>query len=49
MPGCTAVLVGDTRDAVLLAVATHAGSDHGVVDLDAATSVAVEAALGQRA
>gem|GEM_PF-3856190 len=49
MPGCTAVLVGDTRDAVLSGVGAHAGSDHGVADLDAATSAAVEAALRQSA
>ncbi|MBC7678044.1 MAG: DUF1059 domain-containing protein [Pseudorhodobacter sp.] len=49
MPGCTAVLVGDTRDAVLSAVGAHAGSDLGAADLDAATPAAVEAALRQGA
>ena len=49
MPGCTAVLSGDTRDAVLSAVGAHAVTDHGVVDIDAATFSAVEAALRQSA
>ena len=45
LPGCTSVLTGDTRDAVLQAVAGHAAADHGVHDLDAATLAAVEGAL----
>lgn len=45
LPGCSAVLTGDTKDAVLSAVGAHAAADHGVVDIDAATLAAVEAAL----
>lgn len=45
IPGCSAVLTGDTKDAVLSAVGAHAAQDHGVVDIDAATLAAVEAAL----
>ncbi len=45
MPGCSAVLSGDTKEAVLSAVGDHAAADHGVVDIDAATFAAVEAAL----
>ena len=49
LPGCASVLSGDTRDAVLSAVGAHAAADHGVVDIDAATFAAVEAALRQTA
>ena len=49
LPGCSSVLTGDTRDAVLAAVGAHAAADHGVVDIDAATFAAVEAALRQTA
>lgn len=49
MPGCSAVLSGETREAVLSAVGAHASTDHGVVDIDAATFAAVEAALRQSA
>ena len=45
LPGCTSVLHGETRDAVLAAVGAHAAADHGVVDIDAATMSAVESAL----
>ncbi len=45
LPGCTSVLTGDTRDAVLSAVAGHAARDHGVTSIDAATLTAVESAL----
>ena len=45
LPGCSAVLTGDTEDAVLSAVGAHAAADHGVVDIDSATLAAVEAAL----
>ncbi len=45
VPGCTSVVSGATRDAVLSAVAAHAAADHGLTDLDAATAAAVEAAL----
>ncbi|MCW2608333.1 MAG: hypothetical protein JWO60_3026 [Frankiales bacterium] len=45
LPGCTSVMTGATRDAVLAAVASHAEADHGVTDLDATTFAAVEAAL----
>ena len=49
MPGCSAVLSGDTKDAVLSAVGAHAGADHGVVDIDAETFAKVEAALRESA
>lgn len=49
MPGCSSVLAGDTRDAVLSAIGAHAAADHGVIDIDAATFAAVEAALRQSA
>ena len=49
LPGCSSVLTGDTRDAVLSAVGAHAATDHGVVDIDAATFAAVEAALRRTA
>jgi predicted small metal-binding protein len=45
LPGCSAVLTGETREAVLSAVGAHAAADHGVVDIDASTLAAVEAAL----
>ena len=45
LPGCTSVLTGETREAVLGAVAGHAARDHGVTTIDAATLAAVEAAL----
>ena len=45
LPGCSSVVTGATRDAVLAAVGAHAAADHGVTDLDAATLAAVEAAL----
>ena len=45
LPGCTSVLAGETRDAVLAAVGAHAAADHGVSDVDAATLAAVEGAL----
>jgi predicted small metal-binding protein len=45
LPGCTSVLEGPTRDAVLAAVVAHAGADHGVTSVDDATFAAVQAAL----
>ena len=45
MPGCTSVLTGETREAVLSAVAQHAAQDHGVHHIDAPTLDAVSAAL----
>lgn len=45
LPGCSSVLTGTTREAVLGAVAAHAAADHDVIDIDAATFAAVEAAL----
>jgi len=45
LPGCTSVLTGPTREAVLSAVGAHAAADHGVTSIDAATMAAVEAAL----
>lgn len=45
LPGCSSVLTGATRDAVLAAVGAHAAAEHGVHELDAATFAAVEAAL----
>ena len=47
LPGCTSVLSGETRDAVLAAVGAHAAADHGVSDIDPATLAAVESALRQ--
>jgi predicted small metal-binding protein len=49
LPGCSSTLNGDTREAVLSAVGRHAAADHGVMDLDAATFAAVEAALRRTA
>jgi predicted small metal-binding protein len=49
LPGCSSVLNGETREAVLSAVGRHAAADHGVVDIDTATFAAVEAALRQTA
>jgi predicted small metal-binding protein len=49
MPGCAAVLTDDTKEAVLAAVGAHAAADHGVVDIDAETFAAVEAALRESA
>lgn len=45
VPGCSSVLSGPTRDAVLSAVGAHAAADHGVTVLDDATTGAVLAAL----
>lgn len=45
LPGCGSVLRGDTRDAVLAAVATHAERQHGIIEIDPGTLAAVEAAL----
>jgi predicted small metal-binding protein len=45
VPGCTSVLAGDTREAVLSAVAAHAAADHGLTSIDAGTLRAVEGAL----
>lgn len=49
LPGCSSVLTGPTRDAVLAAVGAHAAADHGVSEIDAATLAAVENALRQPA
>lgn len=45
VPGCSSVLTGESRDAVVAAVSEHARADHGVLELDAATAAAVERAL----
>lgn len=45
LPGCSSVLTGETRDAVLAAVASHAAADHGVTSIDAGTLAAVDSAL----
>lgn len=47
LPGCTSVLTGETREAVLAAVASHAAQDHGVHDVDEPTLAAVSGALRQ--
>jgi predicted small metal-binding protein len=48
MPGCTSVLTGETREAVMAAVAEHAAADHGVTDIDEPTMTAVSGAVHQR-
>ena len=45
LPGCSSVVTGATREAVLAAVGAHAAADHGVTEIDAATLAAVESAL----
>lgn len=45
LPGCSSVLSGETREAVLSAVADHAAKDHNVTEIDAQTLAAVEGAL----
>ena len=41
IPGCSSVVTGTTRDAVLASVGAHAAADHGVTALDDATTSAV--------
>ncbi len=49
LPGCTSVLTGPTREAVLAEVVGHAAADHAVTQIDPATASAVEAALRETA
>ena len=49
MPGCSSVLTGESREAVMAAVAQHAEADHGVTEIDDATRQQVDGAIRETA
>lgn len=45
IPGCQAVLRGDSEQALLGEVASHARDEHGIADIDDATLAQVRGAV----
>lgn len=45
IPGCEAVLRGDSEQALLHEVSSHAEADHGLTDIDDATLAQVRGAI----
>lgn len=48
IPGCAAVLEGDSEDELMTKVADHAEADHGITEIDDETLSQVKAAVRQR-